>query len=423
MTTSGLASPAGPTKRAVASWALYDLGNTVFAMNITSLYLPLWIVNVMGGSDANYGNAAALSMFIIFLSAPILGAFSDQAKRRMPFLIITTTLCIIATALLGLGGLMGTLVVFVIANCMFQAGMIFYDALLPVVSNEGNRGKISGLGVGIGYIGSFIGVGAGLLFLDHIGYIGIFRLSAVLFLIFAIPCFIFVKERGGMSFRFQAKVVTNALAQVRYTISNARKFPGLPRFLIGRIFYTEPINTAILFMGIYATNEVGFSETQTQVMLLVAIGAAVIGGLGFGLVVDRIGPKRSLNIVLIAWMAGLIGAIAIAVFNLPSSLFWGIGVIAGLALGSTWTADRPYLIRLSPPKYLGEFYGLFRMAGRFASIIGPLLWGFITDTLGLGRPIALSVLLLFIIISFVILQGVQDHQREWPAELAMNDDD
>ena len=97
--------------------------------------------------------------------------------------------------------------------------------------------------------------------------------------------------------------------------------------------------------------------------------------------------------------------------------------IAGLALGSTWTADRPYLIRLSPPKYLGEFYGLFRMAGRFASIIGPLLWGFITDTLGLGRPIALSVLLLFIIISFVILQGVQDHQREWPAELAMNDDD
>ena len=158
---------------------------------------------------------------------------------------------------------------------------------------------------------------------------------------------------------------------------------------------------------------------QVQVLLLVSITAAVIGGFAFGMVVDRIGPKRSLNVALIAWMIVLSGAVAVAIFDLPGTLFWGIACLAGLALGGTWTADRPYLMRLAPPKYLGEFYGLFRMAGRFASIIGPLLWGLITTTLGLGRPVAVSVLLLFIIISYLVLQGVDDHRRSWPAELKM----
>ncbi len=419
MTPSVAAKSAGPTKLAVTSWALYDLANTVFSMNIISLYLPLWVVNTMGGSDAVYGNAASLSMFMIFLSAPILGALSDQAGRRMPFLVIATVFCVVFTALLGLGGLTTSLIVFIIANYMFQAGLIFYDALLPAVSNEENRGKISGLGVGVGYMGSFIGVGSGLLLLDRIGYVGIFRLSALLFLVFSLPCFLFLKERGTAGFRFRAKMVTDALGQVRHTVANARGFPGLPRFLIGRMFYAEPINTLIIFMGIYVANEVGFSATEVQILLLVSITAAVIGGLAFGLVVDKIGPKRSLNVALIAWMFVLSGAIAVAVFNLPGALFWGIGGMAGLALGGTWTADRPYLMRLAPPKYLGEFYGLFRMAGRFASIIGPLVWGLITTTLGLGRPMAVFVLLVFVVISYCVLQGVDDHRRDWPAELKM----
>lgn len=417
MTTSISGKSAKPTKRAVASWALYDLANTVFSMNITSLYLPLWVVNVMGGSDADYGNAVSLSMLMIFISAPFLGAISDRAGRRMPFLLIVTALCIVFTVLLGLGSLATSLFVFIMANYMFQAGLIFYDALLPAVSTEENRGKISGLGVGVGYIGSFIGVVSGLLLLDRIGYVGIFRMSALLFLVFAIPCFLFVKELDRATFRFRLRMVAEAFAQVRHTIANAREFPGLVRFLIGRVFYTEPINTLIIFMGIYVSNEVGFSTTWVQILLLVSTAAAVIGGFVFGPVVDKIGPKRSLNIVLILWMVVFSAIIAVAVLNLPATLFWGIACLAGVALGGTWTADRPYLMRLAPRKHLGEFYGLFRMAGRFASIIGPLVWGLITTTLGLGRPVAIFVLLVFVIISFSILQGVDDRRRDYPAEL------
>ncbi|HEY66573.1 MAG TPA: MFS transporter [Caldilineae bacterium] len=404
--------------KAVLSWALYDLANTIFSMNIVSLYFSLWVVNVMGGTDAAYGNANSLSMLLMFLSAPILGALSDQVQRRVPFLIVSTLLCVLFTGLLGANGLFLSLVFFVIANYMFQAGLIFYDALLPVVSTEENRGRVGGLGIGLGYLGSFIGVGSGLLLLDRIGYTGLFRLSAFLFLIFAMPCFLFVKEpRVSGKLQITREMVVGALRQVRQTVSHARQFPGLIRFLIGRVFYTDPVNTVIVFMGIYVTNEVGFTERQAQIVLLISIAAAVLGGFVWGVVVDRIGPKRSLNVVLLMWMAALTLAFVIAVFDLPSTLFWLVSVTAGVALGGTWSSDRPYMLRLSPPRYVGEFYGLYSMVGRFAAIIGPFMWGFIVDTLGLGRPAAILALLVFIVIAFAILQGVDDHPRKWSPDL------
>ncbi len=212
-TPAFLASPAKPAKRAVLSWALYDLANTIFSMNIVSLYFSLWVVNEMGGSDANYGNANSISMALMFFTAAILGALSDQAGRRKPFLIITTLLCVSFTALLGTGGLAISLVFFVVANYLFQGGLIFYDSLLPVVSTEENRGRVGGFGVGLGYMGSFIGVGSGLLLLSRIGYTGIFRLSALLFLLFALPCFFFVKEPARAGAKSLGQIARGALDQ------------------------------------------------------------------------------------------------------------------------------------------------------------------------------------------------------------------
>ncbi|HBY96504.1 MAG: MFS transporter [Ardenticatenaceae bacterium] len=423
----------------VISWALYDLANTIFSMNIVSLYFSLWVVNVMRGTDATYGYANSFSMLLMLVSAPLLGALSDQAGRRMPFLLVSTLVCVAFTALLGTGGLLVSLMFFITANYFYQAGLIFYDSTLPVVSTPENRGKVGGLGIGLGYLGSFIGVGMGLLFLEKMGYPFIFRMSALLFLLFALPIFLFVREprrRGrdaaispapssgaeksspvASSF-LDSGTFRRALAQVRHTVAHSAQYRGLRRFLIGRIFYADPVNTVIVFMGVYVTNEVGFTAWEAQIVLLVAIAAAVLGGLGWGVVVDRIGPKRSLNLVLGLWMISLLGAIAIAIFSLPRELFWGVACLAGIALGGTWAADRPYMLLLSPPRYVGEFYGLYSLVGRFAAVIGPALWALIVDTLGLGRPAAIGSLLGMILISFVILQGVDDAPRPWgPDEL------
>ena len=408
------------SRLAVGSWALYDLANTIFSMNIVSLYFSLWVVNDMGGTDSHYGLANSLSMALIFISAPILGALSDQAGRRMPFLVTATIVCVLFTALLGTGGLIASLIFFVVANYMFQAGLIFYDPLLAEVSTEENRGRVGGLGIGLGYLGSFIGVSMGLIILSSNPSAKplVFRLTAILFLLFALPCFLFVRERRRAStIKLGGANLRDAVLQVRHTITHAQQFPGLFRFLIGRIFYTDSVNTVIVFMGIYVTNEVGFSEQQAQIVLLVAIATAIVGGLIWGIVVDQIGPKRTLNIVLLLWMVIFLGVALIALLGWPSALFWPIASLAGIALGGTWTADRPYLMRLSPPRYLGQFYGLYSMVSRFGQIVGPLLWVTIADMLGLGRPVAVLSLLLLIVISYVILQGVSDTERVWPEEL------
>ncbi|MDQ7054966.1 MAG: MFS transporter [candidate division KSB1 bacterium] len=397
-------------RSAVLSWAMYDLANTIFSMNIVSFYFSVWVVNKMGGTDADYSFANAFSMGLMFLSAPVLGALSDQISRRMPFLIFTTVTCVVFTALLGMGGLSLSIVFFIIANYMFQAGLIFYDSLLPVVSTEENRGRVGGLGIGLGYVGSFIGMGSGLLLLNKIGYVGVFRMTALLFFVFALPCFIFVHEPVSDRARQidLGAMVRGAFQQVFKTIRHAREFPGLLRFLVGRLFYTDPVNTIIVFMGIYVTNEVGFTESEAQVLMLVAIAAAVVGGFIWGVVVDRFQPARSLLWVLISWKVAILGAFLIAVLGLPKALFWGVACLAGISLGGTWAADRPLMLKLAPKEFLGEFYGLYSMVGRFASVVGPLLWGLIVNTLGWGRPAAVFSLLLLLIVAYIILLPLKE---------------
>jgi len=371
----------------------------------------------MGGSDSHYGYATAISMLLVLVTAPFLGAMSDKAKRRMPFLIGTTCCCVVFTFFLGEGGLSTSLVIFVMANYMFQSGLIFYDALLATISTEQNRGKVGAFGVALGYVGSLIGAVIGVILLDAIGRTGIFKITAILFLLFAIPCFVFVKERSAEPFQIGFRILIDSVAQIRKTFARTREFPGLSRFLIGRVFYADAVNTLIIFMGIYVTNELGFSDAQVQMILATSILAAILGAFAWGVIVDSIGPKKSLNLVLYLWMIVLGGIAAVPLLSLPSNLIWIIAPLSGIALGGTWCADRPYLVRLVPPAYIGEFFGIYSMVGRFASVIGPILWVVIADTLGLGRPVAVLGLLVLVVISHRILQGVDDKPREWSDEV------
>jgi MFS transporter, UMF1 family len=323
------------------------------------------------------------------------------------------------TALLGIPGVMGTIVLFVFANYAFQAGLIFYDALLPVVSTPANRGRVSGLGVGLGYVGSFIGVGLGTILLVNFDYVAVFRMTALVFLVFSIPIFIFVKEPARKPRKARdngENALVGAVKQVADTVRQVRHYRGLGRFLIGRAFYTDAANTLIVFMGIYAIQEVGYSDTITPILVMVAIFAAMVGGFAWGPVVDRLGPKRTLNLVLFTWMATLATTAIIPVLGLPRALFWVVASAAGVALGGTWASDRPLMLILSPPAKVGEFYGLYSMVGRFAAVIGPLIWALVAEGLGFGRPAAVAVLGLMVLAAWYILRPVDDAPRDWSPE-------
>ena len=422
--------PAGrprPPFLSVASWVLYDLANVIYSMNIASLYFSLWVVNVMGGVDADFAWATSVSQAIIFVGAPFLGALTDQASRRVPFLAISTVVCVAFTALLGQGGLMWSLAFFVLANVAYQAGIQFYDALLPDVTTNENVGRVGGVGIGMGYVGSFMGVAIGTLILrgvEHMPrsvqsarYTTVFQISAALFLLFALPAFFFIKEHVRPPRHFTLGAIPAALRQVAGTVRESRRFPGLFRFLIGRACYTDAVNTVIAMMGVYVTNEVGFSARQVSFVLLTAIASAAVGAIFFwGRVVDRVGPKRALDAVLALWTVVFVWVALVGFLHLPGAVFWPAACLAGIALGGTWVADRPYMLRLTPPTRVGEFYGLYGMVGRFSAITGPFIWGFVVNVLHLGRPVAVLTLLVGIVVAYFILRPLSDAPRTWTAE-------
>ena len=434
------------TKRAVTGWVLYDLANTIFSMGVISLNFPLWIRDAVGAdrADANYGIITAISMAIIFFASPLLGAMTDRAKRRMPFLIASTVICVGFTALMARLGFFWTATFFVIANIAYQAGTQFYDAMLPEVSTEENRGRIGGVGVGIGYLGSYIAVAVGIwadrnspgvqqlsnAVASH-GKPLIFLLIAALFLLFAIPCFLFVKERGNPKPRpINFEMIRNSTNQTISTLRASREYPGLLRFLIGRVFYTDPINTVISIMSLYTVNVAMRSgldktagEERAHHIMFFAITFAIVGGFFWGWLTDTHGPKRTLNYVLRCWMLIFVGASSVGLFSLPMWTMYAVAASAGFCLGGVWASDRPYMLRLTPPDRIGEFYGLYGMVGRFSAVTGPLIWAGSTALTNrvfhlsplAGQGIAVLVLLLLMIMSYWILQPVSDHKRDWSA--------
>jgi MFS transporter, UMF1 family len=419
--------------RAVVGWVLYDLANTIFSMGVISLYFSLWVRDQVGAerADSTYGIITAVSMAIIFFVSPLLGAMTDRAPRRMPFLVTSTLLCVGFTLLLARFGFWPTVVCFVIANVAYQAGLQFYDALLPEVSTEENRGKIGGIGVGVGYLGSYFAVGIGFL-VDPSNKALLFAAIALAFLTFALPCFLWVRERGNPRPRaIDWAMVRDSTSQTLRTLKDGGRYPGLVRFLVGRVFYTDAINTVISIMALYTVNvavSTGLTEAQGQgqarFIMLSAITFAVAGGFFWGWMTDRLGPKRTLNTVLALWMAVFAFAAAIGIFGLPLWCLYVVAAAAGVGLGGIWAADRPYMLRLTPPARIGEFYGLYGMVGRFSAITGPIIWAGVTaltiQWLGMeprvGQGIGVLVLMGMVVLSHFILRPISDAPREWSEE-------
>ena len=397
--------PWTPSFRSTASWIVYDLGDTVFQQTMITNYFPVWVVVVMGGADGHISLVNTITMVLMLGVGPWIGAVSDHLPRRVPLLMVTVTGCCLLTFFVG-GSLWMSLALFLGANLFFQAGVVVYDALLPVVSTPANRGRVGGIASGLSNLGALLGLGLGFLVLRAGGeYETIFRFTAVAFLLLAVPCFLWVKEppRTGDHVA-PLSAARGALRDLLTTARRARSYPDLIRFLVGRAFYAEAANTIGLFLGVYLVVTLGFTSEQKDLLLLTGLSAAVVGGIFWGYVVDRIGARDSLMRVLTVWSVALALIAATGFSLLPEEALWLIAPVAGFGLGGIWASDRPLMVGIAPPQYLGQFYGLYALAGRFAALAGPLIWALVVDVLGLGRPTALLILLGLVLVAMIILR-------------------
>ena len=400
-------------KLARFSWALYDFANTIFAVNIVSVYFVLWLMKDKNCTELYYSLALGGSIFLAALLMPILGEISDTLKRRVPFLIAFTLGCVVFTAMLGLvKGVFLALVYFAIANFCYQLAGVAYNSLLAQVSRPQGLGKTSGLGVSLGYLGAILGINLVKPFLDAGGRQSTFFPTAALFLIFALPAFIFIKDRPHPRVPQIELKMRPVLSRLLKTISQIRQNPPLLRFLISGFLCLNAVNTIIVFMGIYAKNVIGFSDAEIIYFVSVSNIFAIAGSYMLGHLADHWGPRDTLNLVIKIWCL----AIFLAGIVTSHWMFWIVGPLIGVCLGGTWVCLRPMLIELVPREKIGQMFGLLGMAGRFSSILGPIVWGIITTWAfaGLGvfkYRIALASVFIFMFAGYILFQGVRDPRK------------
>ena len=394
------------------AWALYDFANTIFSFAIVSFAMSLWAIRFLGEANGQFWFTAAVSVSVLVnaIVSPVLGAMSDRAGRRKGFLLVFTILAIIPTALIGIVDIGFGLLFFAMANFAYQAALIYYDALLPDVARPETRGRLSGIGVALGYLGTIVsGLLLRLTFADGETTAASFLLVGTLFAVFAAPLFLVVTERRTAGVPFRMLDAIRSWSQLSATLAHAQESPGLLRFLIGRFFYTDPVNTAIAIMSAFATQAIGFTSSEALSILLLLTVVAVLASFGWGLLVDRWGPKRTLLLVLGVWALGLL-LLGLSLERIP---FYVAGALLGAGLGGVAVTDRLLLLRLAPPERIGEMFGLYGLVGKFSAVIGPVLYGVIVLVLlqPLGKfayQVAILSLLGLLLVGYLIVRRVPE---------------
>lgn len=411
---------------AVWSWALYDFSNTLFSVSIISTFFPLWFGSEMGAGFAAVNYATAASAFLVVVTAPFMGAIGDLRQRRKPYLILTTLLAVAFAAALDFSGSVAVAaVLFVMANFTYQSALIFYNALLPGVSVGRGAGRVSGYGTAFGYVGAIFGLVFLSLFVTHAGEVrsllgplggwvnvggernsNAFLPTAALYLLISLPVFFLVPDRAV---RAPRPLRIGAIYRDVYTtVKNIRAYTGAGTFIVATMLYTDAANTAVSNMAAYGRQVFAMDETRIRNLLLFSTVFAAAGSFGFGFLSDRIGPKRTLFLVLALW----IFAIAFAIVAPYAWMLFIVGPIVGIALGGTWSVSRVMLVALSPPEKMGEFFGLYGLAGKLSAVFGPMLTGLLLDIFsGLGHNsyrVAISSLVLFMLIGILLLARIPD---------------
>ena len=399
----------------VISWAGYDFANTIFSMNVVSRYFPVLVVTTLGGTDLAIGISRSIAMILVALTIPVLGALADQHGNRKLPLVIFTLACCLFTAFLGqVNILIVELILFSLAIYCYQSALTFYNALLPAVSPPDKMGYVSGLGVSLGYLGSVTGLF--IIAILSVKLLSPYIWTSLLFFLFSIPLFIWVKDKKDVKAVAAVKSESYRKGLI-ISLKRASQIPGLIRFLLGRFFIVEAMETVILFMAIYLVRAVGFSDKpagglgldEVTLYLITITFSTVIGSYVWGLLTQRFGPKKMLLWAVILWLIALTGI----VFFPNKTLLYLWGALAGIGLGGVWTSDRPLLINLiDDPGKLGEFFGLYALSGRLAAVIGPLIWGLIihfAEPLGtIKYKFAIEALFLMMVVGLIILRKVPD---------------
>lgn len=388
-------------------WMFYDFANSAFTTVMVTVVFSVFFVNSIAagrpeGGEWYWSLAVSISMTLAAIAAPILGAMADYSHSKKKFLFVFTYLTIASTALLffaGKGDYILGMILFIIANFSFNSALVFYDAFLPEVSTPETIGKISGLGWGLGYLGGLVSLLVALLLVNKRAYRWIWPMNAAHIFLFSLLTFILLKEKKVATPKTNyLKVAVNRIV---FSLKHIRKMPDLLSYLFSYFLYNVGIYTVIAFAAIYGGNQFKMSQQSLIIFFIIAQVTSVIGAVAFGWLSDKYNVRLSLSVSILVW----IGVVAWAFFCTSAMEYYALGLVAGLAIGSSQANSRTMLSILTPLDRQAEFFGFYTLVGRISAIVGPFVYGNLTRVTG-NQRYAIVSLGAFFILGWFILQKV-----------------
>jgi len=377
---------------------------------MTTAVFPLYYASeIVGGEGGEaewwWGRALSVSAFIVAVSAPLLGAIADRGGARKKLMLFYTTLCVVSVAMMTTlepGMALRGFILFVLANIGFESALVFYNAYLPDIAPLEKQGAVSGVGFGLGYLGSAVGLVLALLLVGQ-GIDLVWIMVAVFFVFFSLPAFFLLPadRKGAMTVAAAARW---GLTSFRSILAEVWREKELRNFLFAFFFYIDGVLTIIAMAGLVAAETFGFGQEDTIVLFLIVQFSALLGAFALAKPTDRLGPKKVLNGVLLLW----IGVGVSAYFVRDPRIFYALAVVAGIGLGTTQAASRAFMSSLIPAGRESEMFGFYALCGKSSSILGPQLFGWVTlMAAGNQRPSFLVLTAMFVV-GLVLLQRVRD---------------
>jgi UMF1 family MFS transporter len=415
---------AGGGRRAIAGWAFYDWASSAFPTVIVTFVFAAYFTQAVAENPevgtAQWGAAMSLSVLLVAVLSPLLGAIADRGGRRKPWILVCTLVSAAASAGLwvvapGAAHLVAALVLVAVANAAFEFGQVFYNAMLPEVASPERLGRVSGWAWSLGYAGGLACLALALVAFvqPEPGYFGLDReaaehvritgpLVAVWFLVFAVPLFVLTPDRPSSGLGPGAAAAAG-LRQLLETLRQLSRYRNITRFLIARMLYTDGLNTLFTFGGIYAAGSFGMSVEEILIFGIILNVAAGLGALGFAWVDDWIGAKRTV-IIAVSALTLFSGAILLIEDKL---LFYVLGCLIGSMLGPAQAASRSLMARLAPAELRTEMFGLYALSGKATAFIGPALVGWVT-LWAHSQRVGMATILLFFVAGLILLIPVRE---------------
>ena len=403
------------------SWVLYDIGNSAFILLVSTL-IPIYFNSLAASAGVNedlylsyWGYGGSITTVLVAIIAPICGALSDRHFKK-PIFLLTVILGAVGCACLGFApGWLSFLVVFVIAKVGFSSSIVFYDSMLPEVTEDSRMDNVSSMGYAWGYIGSVIPfVVCLVLVLMHESFgltqgnamMVAFLLTAAWWILCTLPLLKGYRQKAFVTAK--ESPLGDAFRQLGRTLRDARKEKHIFLYLLSFFFFIDGVYTIIDMATAYGA-ALGLDTTGLLLALLWTQIVAFPFAILFGRMAAKYDTGRLIKMCIIAYTCiNVFGIFLVAQWQ-----FWVLATCVGMFQGGIQALSRSYLGKIIPPERSGEFYGLMDIFGKGASFVGLTLVSFVSqitagmtvDVFGItlqNENIAVGSLIVLFIIGYIL---------------------